>query len=382
MAANDHFKASVRSDVLEEIQVGRDVFACGVLLESLELGADRSSIDLKLLDLERLVFAFDFAIGATEVDQTTDGGDDIPFVGAERADGQIVEDHIAEQGGLDPFEPPYRTRERIAFDVLLVLGHVPDVVALVYLAVATGEFETFRIDRDPCRQVVDGASDDDLITHLGHDVTVTFDFVGRTATFGVQGEGVAVSVVVGGLPGLGRRIDRDEFMVVIEASDDEDVAQQSHGCKDQRADGRKSEDASEEEFQGADRFGGDRVDRATLDIRRDAKATDEEPQEDHQIVRRREHKHQVQTSRAIGIGIEVPTGKHHRDDEDCDEDQDFLSDRFLDGKFRHGEDSPKRELRKIDRKELADDLRDSQETFGWTVLEHRDDVSDDEPEKG
>ena len=248
MASDDHFKASVRSDVLEEIQVGRDVLACCVLLEPLELGADRASIDLKLLDFERLVFAFDFAIGATEVDQTTDGGDDIPFVSPKRADRQIVEDHIAEQGGLDPFESPYGTRERIAFDVLLVLGHVSDVVALVFLAVATGEFETFCIDRDPCGQVIDGASNDDLVTHLGHDVPVAFDFVGRPATFGVQGEGVAVSVVVGGLPGLVRRVHRDKFVVVIEASDDEDVAQEAHGCKDQRADGRKTEYPSEEDF--------------------------------------------------------------------------------------------------------------------------------------
>jgi len=79
-------------------------------------------------------------------------------------------------------------------------------------------------------------------------VPVAFDFVGRSATFGVQGEGVAVSVVVGRLPGLFRRVHRDEFMVVIEASDDEDVAQESHGCEDQRTDGRKTEDPSEEEF--------------------------------------------------------------------------------------------------------------------------------------
>ena len=157
-------------------------------------------------------------------------------------------------------------------------------------------------------------------------------------------------------------------MGVIQSTDHEQIAHCSQENDNERTDSRKTKHAAEEDFGRANRLCHDRIDNLAFDVGWQTKAAEEQSQQQHHVVGRRQHKGYIKSCRIIRFRIEVPPREHNGNNEHRNHHKHFLADRFFDGKLCDGRYASKGCLGEVDNKQLTNDLGNLQEPFARPVL--------------
>ena len=136
---------------------------------------------------------------------------------------------------------------------------------------------------------------------------------------------------------------------MIQAHRNEEVTQKRHKGEDRRSDGSQSQNPPQDDFAGADRFGHDGKDRLRLEFGRQTQRTEEEDQQENQIVGGRQNEVQVEGTRILVRRIDEPAGEHQQNQKDDRNHHDLFSDRFLNHQTGDRQDAPPRQVNQIAR---------------------------------
>ncbi len=143
-------------------------------------------------------------------------------------------------------------------------------------------------------------------------------------------------------------------MRMVERSIDEHIAGGPHDEQQHGADHREPQNPAQHDFAGAHRLGDDRVDRAVLEVRRQAHGAEKDRQQHHEIRRRRQHEVDIELARIevaqfcrIGRWGKKPSGEQQHQAEDHQRNPHPAAHRFLHRQPSQREHPPRRKSQQI-----------------------------------
>ena len=143
-----------------------------------------------------------------------------------------------------------------------------------------------------------------------------------------------------------RVLDGDR-VAMAHASHDKPPADQPHDRQQHRSNDREAENAAKHDLTGADRLGGDGLDRLGLDVGRQAKDGKHERHHADQQIGGREDEAEIELARVDTLGIEKPSRKQHDEQKQGQCDEHIAPQRLLDRKPRQRPDPSGRHARQV-----------------------------------
>ena len=138
----------------------------------------------------------------------------------------------------------------------------------------------------------------------------------------------------GGLKIIGRKL-----VGMGQAALDEHVADRAHQQQQQGRHGGEAHDPPQHHFAGADRLGDDGVQRAALQVGRQAQRAEKQRQQQHQVAGGGEHEVEVHPGGIDALLIEIPAGEQQDQDEHREHHHHAAADRLL---HRQARPAPRR----------------------------------------